>query len=105
MELAKELMAKAKEKGVKLLLPVDNVCGDSFSNDCHAHHRAFVKDDSRMTSRAWTLARKPQMIFADEIVKARHRGVERPDGRASSLTNFAVGTRAIAQAHGGVPRA
>ena len=30
IELAKELMAKAKEKGVKLLLPVDNVCGLSL---------------------------------------------------------------------------
>ena len=30
IELAKELMAKAKEKGVKLLLPVDNVCGDQI---------------------------------------------------------------------------
>ena len=34
IELAKEMMQKAKDKGVKLLLPVDNVCGSDFNNDC-----------------------------------------------------------------------
>ena len=34
VDLAKELMEKAKAKHVKLLLPVDNEAGDSFSNDC-----------------------------------------------------------------------
>ena len=52
-------MAKAKEKGVKLLLPVDNVCGDSFSNDAkritvHPPRTAF-----RMITRAWTSDPKP----------------------------------------------
>ena len=31
--LALELLDKAKAKGVKLLLPVDNVCGKEFNND------------------------------------------------------------------------
>ncbi len=33
VELAKELLAKAAEKGVKLVLPVDNVVVQEFSND------------------------------------------------------------------------
>jgi len=33
VELAKSLMDKAEKKGVKLLLPVDNVVGKEFSND------------------------------------------------------------------------
>lgn len=33
LELALEVLAKAKEKGVKLYLPVDTVIADSFSND------------------------------------------------------------------------
>ena len=34
--LAKELMDKGgAAKGVKLILPVDNVIGDAFDNDCH----------------------------------------------------------------------
>ena len=32
-ELAKELMAKAEEKGVKFLIPVDSVCAPEFKND------------------------------------------------------------------------
>ena len=33
MAYALEMVAKAKERGVKLLLPVDNICGDTFSAD------------------------------------------------------------------------
>ena len=33
LDLAKELMAKAEAKGVKLLLPVDTVCADRFAAD------------------------------------------------------------------------
>ena len=33
LDYCKEMMAKAKEKGVKLLLPVDTVCADAFSAD------------------------------------------------------------------------
>ena len=35
MELTKELEAKAAEKGVKLILPVDTVIADGFSNDAN----------------------------------------------------------------------
>jgi phosphoglycerate kinase len=33
MDYALEMINKAQEKGVKLLLPVDNICGDAFSAD------------------------------------------------------------------------
>ena len=33
IELAKELMAKAEQAGVKMLLPVDAVCADSFADE------------------------------------------------------------------------
>ena len=32
IEYALEMINKAKEKDVQLLLPVDNICGDTFSN-------------------------------------------------------------------------
>ena len=35
LETAKAVMAKAKEKGVELLLPVDNIVADDFSNDAN----------------------------------------------------------------------
>ena len=35
LQYALDMMKKAEEKGVKLLLPVDNRIGDDFSNDCN----------------------------------------------------------------------
>ena len=35
LDFALEMEKKAQEKGVKLLLPVDNKIGDAFSNDCN----------------------------------------------------------------------
>ena len=34
LDYCKDMMAKAKEKGVKLLLPVDTMAGDQFAADC-----------------------------------------------------------------------
>ena len=35
MDYSKEMVQKAKDKGVKLLLPVDTVCGDKFAPDAN----------------------------------------------------------------------
>ena len=35
LQYSLDMMKKAEEKGVKLLLPVDNRIGDDFSNDCN----------------------------------------------------------------------
>ena len=42
MELAREMMKKAEEKGVKFLLPVDNMVGNEFKEDCE---RKLVESD------------------------------------------------------------
>ena len=34
-DLALEILKKAKEKGVKIIMPLDNVCADDFSNDAN----------------------------------------------------------------------
>ena len=34
IDLAKDMLKKAEEKGVKFLLPVDNKLGDKFAEDC-----------------------------------------------------------------------
>ena len=36
------MMKKAEEKGVKLLIPLDNICADDFSND--ANVKVVAKD-------------------------------------------------------------
>ena len=38
LDLALELMQKAKDKGVNLVLAVDAKIGDSFSNDCNSDY-------------------------------------------------------------------
>lgn len=42
VELAREMMKKAGEKGVKFLLPVDNMVGNEFKEDCE---RKLVESD------------------------------------------------------------
>ena len=37
VELAKDMMAKAKDKGVKFLIPVDNRVGDKYAPDCKSY--------------------------------------------------------------------
>ncbi len=95
VELAKELMAKAKEKGVKFLLPVDNEAGDSFSNDCMriTVHSKEIPDNFE----GMDIGPKTQVIFANEIVNAGTVVWNGPMG-VFEFDNFAVGTRAIAKA-------
>ncbi len=81
VELAKELMALAKEKGVKMLLPVDNEAGDSFSNDALRITVQLTRPRSRTAWKVWTSARKTRELFADEIHEGQDRHLERSDGR------------------------
>ncbi|MCU0392220.1 MAG: phosphoglycerate kinase [Thermoflexibacter sp.] len=42
LELANELVKKAKEKGVRLLLPIDSVIADNFANDANAQNTSSM---------------------------------------------------------------
>ena len=54
-DYAKEMVQKAKDKGVKLLLPVDTVCADKFAPDANTQ---VVKAGAIPTAgRAWISAR------------------------------------------------
>jgi phosphoglycerate kinase len=48
LELCQQLIEKAKEKGVKLMLPIDSVVADAFSND--ANHKVC---DNKMIEKGW----------------------------------------------------
>ena len=95
VDLAKELMEKAKAKHVKLLLPVDNEAGDSFSNDCMriTVHSKEIPDNFE----GMDIGPKTQVIFANEVVNAGTVVWNGPMG-VFEFDNFAVGTRAIAKA-------
>jgi phosphoglycerate kinase len=96
IELAKETLAKAKAKGVNLLLPVDNVIADSFSNDANTQ----VWDSSKDFPEDWQgLDIGPQSVAAIEQVVATAKTIvwNGPAG-VFEFPRFAVGTNAIARA-------
>ena len=95
IDLAKELMEKAKAKGVKMLFPVDNVCGDDFSNDCMriTAHSWDIPDDFE----GMDIGPETVELFSEEIAKARTICWNGPMG-CFEMPNFAKGTLAIAEA-------
>ena len=95
VDLAKELMQKAKDKGVKLLLPVDNEAGDSFSNDAMriTVHSKEIPDGFE----GMDIGPKTRVIFANEISGAGTVIWNGPMG-VFEFENFAEGTREIAKA-------
>ena len=60
LDLAKDLMKKAEDKGVKLLLPVDTVCADHFAADarpllCRPSMPSIRNRPSGSSGDFWTL--------------------------------------------------
>ena len=94
IDLAKETMKKAEEKGVKLLFPVDTVCGKEFSNDTE-----IKTVDSKDIPDGWQgldIGPESIKIFTDELRKAKTVMWNGPLG-VFEFENFAKGTNAIAK--------
>ena len=95
MELAKELLAKAAYKGVRIVLPVDNEAGNAFSNDClHITVHAQEIPDGFEGMDIGPVTRE---IFAGEIARAKTIIWNGPVG-VFEFPTFAAGTRAVAEA-------
>ena len=96
IELAKEMMQKAKDKGVKLLLPVDNVCGSDFNNDCD---KITVDAEAGIPAdyEGMDIGPKSIAIFSEAIKEAKTVVWNGPMG-VFEMPNFAVGTLAVATA-------
>ena len=95
LELAKELLAQAKAKKVKMLLPVDNVIAESFSNDA-----PFKTVDSCKIPDGWMgldIGEKTIKAYSDEIAKAGTVVWNGPMG-VFEMSNFANGTNMVAKA-------
>ncbi|WP_109485095.1 phosphoglycerate kinase [Occallatibacter savannae] len=96
IDLAKQTLEKAKAKGVNLLLPVDNILADSFSNDA----KTKPWDTSKDFPSDWQgLDIGPKSVAAIEDVISRARTIvwNGPAG-VFEFPNFAKGTNAIARA-------
>ena len=93
--LALELLDKAKAKGVKLLLPIDNVCGKEFKDDTEQ-----MICESGKIPEGWEgmdIGPKTVELFAKEIKAAKTVVWNGPMG-VFEMPNFAKGTLAIATA-------
>ena len=95
LDLALELMAKAKANGVNLVLAVDAKVGDGFSNDCNAQFA-----DVMNIPEGWEgmdIGPKTMEKFADVIRNSKTILWNGPTG-VFEFDNFAHGSRAVAEA-------
>ena len=95
LDLAKDLMAKAEAKGVKLLLPIDTVCADHFAADA----TPVVYEAGALPADMMGLDIGPKTIeLFSEAVKDAGTVVWNGPMGVFEFDAFAVGTKAMAKA-------
>lgn len=94
IEYALEMIEKAKEKGVSLLLPVDNLVTKEFSND--AEYRVS-ENGMNPDEMGLDIGPKTRELFADALKNAKTVVWNGPMG-VFEMPNFAGGTIAVAKA-------
>ena len=95
LDYAKEMMAKAEEKGVKLLIPVDTVVAKEFAND--AEHKTVARGGIEAGWQGLDIGEKTIELYKEAIKDAKTGVWNGPMG-VFEMPNFAKGTNAIAQA-------
>lgn len=95
IDYAKDMMAKAEEKGVKLLLPIDIVYASEFAEDAEPH--ITEGRDIPAGNMGLDIGPKTRELFA-EAVKASKTIVWNGPMGVFEFENFARGTKAIAEA-------
>lgn len=93
IQLAKDLMTKARERGVKLLLPVDNVAAYSIEKGEHKVFSGNIPDDMMGVD----IGPKTAEIFSAELSKARTVVWNGPMGVFEN-PDYAQGTFKVARA-------
>ncbi len=95
LDLAKEIMAKAKANGVKLVLATDAKLGDSFSNDANTQFA-----DANNIPDGWSgfdIGPKGEKEFSEVIMASKTILWNGPVG-VFEFDNFAHGTEVVAKA-------
>lgn len=95
LDLALEIMEKAKNKNVKLMLPVDNHIATDYSND--VEDKIINYDEIPDGWEALDVGPETIKIFADEVKKAKTVVWNGPLG-VCEFEKFEVGTKEIAKA-------
>ena len=95
LDYANDMIKKAADKGVKMLIPVDTVTADAFSNDANVKVvDAGQIDDGWM---GLDIGPKTRELFAKAVKDAKTVVWNGPMG-VFEMPNFAAGTVAVAQA-------
>ena len=96
IDMAKDALAKAKARGVKLMLPVDNILADNFAPDA----KTQPWDTSKDFPADWQgLDIGPKSVAAiEEVVSTARTIVWNGPAGVFEFPRFAVGTNAIAKA-------
>ena len=94
LDLAKEAMAKAKAKGVNLVLPVDTKVGKEYKPDTESKTVAWTEIPADWEG--FDIGEKTIEIFSEEIKKAKTVIWNGPVG-LFEFPQFSVGTNAIAR--------
>lgn len=95
VELAAELLKKAEAAGVKMLLPVDCVCGKEFKND--TEYAVFAREEIPADMMGLDIGPKTAELYRQAVADAATVVWNGPMG-VFEMPNFAKGTRAVAEA-------
>ena len=94
-ELALEILKKAEAKGVKIVMPVDNVCADAFSND--ANRQIVATGQIPDGWEGLDIGPESVELFKEIVASSKTILWNGPMG-VFEFPNFATGTNAIAEA-------
>lgn len=97
LDLAKELMEKAKQKGVKLMLPVDTRVGREFKPDTESKVVKYTEIPDEWEG--YDIGDETIKMYIEELSKAKTVVWNGPVG-LFEFDQFAVGTNSIAKALG-----
>lgn len=99
IDYCREMLAKAEEKGVKLLLPVDTVCAKSFPDPIDADIETVVVPADAIPDdmEGLDIGPKTRELFADAAASAKTVVWNGPMGVFENPV-LAAGTKAVAQA-------
>ncbi len=99
IDYCKDMMAKAAEKGVKLLLPIDTVCAAGFPDPIDGPVDTVVVDSDKIPAdkEGLDIGPKSRELFADAVKAAKTVVWNGPMGVFENPT-LAQGTLAVAQA-------
>ena len=95
LDMALEIIAEAKNKGVHLHIPVDSVIADKFAND--ANKKIC---DTNTIPEGWMgldIGKKTEALYADVIAKSKTILWNGPMG-VFEMSSFESGTKAVAEA-------